>query len=95
MSEELARWLDAQLDEDENEARRLYPSDAASRLLREVEAKRQLLDEHPSINVSDLGSDCGTCYRDDGINAHWPCRTLRLLALPYADRPGYRDAWRP
>jgi len=24
-----------------------------------------------------------------------PCTTLRLLALPYADRPGYRDEWRP
>ncbi|MGW9031671.1 DUF6221 family protein [Streptomyces sp. NPDC055722] len=20
---------------------------------------------------------------------------LRMLALPYADRPGYRDEWRP
>lgn len=25
----------------------------------------------------------------------WPCETLRLLALPYADRPGYREEWRP
>jgi hypothetical protein len=24
-----------------------------------------------------------------------PCDTLRLLALPYADMPGYRDEWRP
>lgn len=24
-----------------------------------------------------------------------PCPTLRLLALPYADRPGYREEWRP
>ncbi|MFD3574750.1 DUF6221 family protein [Streptomyces sp. NPDC058644] len=22
-------------------------------------------------------------------------RRLRLLALPYADRPGYREQWRP
>jgi hypothetical protein len=27
--------------------------------------------------------------------ADWPCLTLRLLALPYADRPGYREEWRP
>ena len=25
----------------------------------------------------------------------WPCDTLRLLAVPYADRPGYREEWRP
>lgn len=24
-----------------------------------------------------------------------PCLTLRLLALPYAGRPGYREEWRP
>jgi hypothetical protein len=25
----------------------------------------------------------------------YPCPTVRLLAQPYADRPGYRDEWRP
>jgi uncharacterized protein DUF6221 len=24
-----------------------------------------------------------------------PCQNLRLLALPYEDRPGYQEAWRP
>jgi hypothetical protein len=24
-----------------------------------------------------------------------PCRTVRLLALPHADRPGYRSEWAP
>ena len=24
-----------------------------------------------------------------------PCPTVRLLALPYADRPGYQEEWRP
>lgn len=66
-----------------------------ARVLREIDAKRQLLDEHPSVNGSDLGSDCGTCYRGDGVNARWPCRTLRLLAMPYADRAGYQESWRP
>jgi len=66
-----------------------------ARVLGEIDAKRRIIDAHPAINVSDLGSDCGTCYRDDGINASWPCRTLRLLALPYSDRPGYREEWRP
>lgn len=35
-------------------------------------------------------------YRDeDGWVMCWPCRTLRFLALPYADRPGYREEWKP
>jgi hypothetical protein len=25
----------------------------------------------------------------------WPCQTLRLLALPYADHPDYRPEWKP
>lgn len=25
----------------------------------------------------------------------WPCRTVRLVAVAYAARPGYQDAWRP
>lgn len=25
----------------------------------------------------------------------WPCDSLRLLAVPYAAHPGYRDLWRP
>jgi hypothetical protein len=24
-----------------------------------------------------------------------PCRTVRLLAVRHADRPGYREEWRP
>jgi len=31
----------------------------------------------------------------DDPDAPYPCDTVRLLALPYADRPGYRDEWRP
>ena len=29
------------------------------------------------------------------FEADEPCPTVRLLALPYADRPGYRDEWKP
>jgi Family of unknown function (DUF6221) len=25
----------------------------------------------------------------------YPCATLKLLALPYVDRPGYREEWKP
>jgi hypothetical protein len=60
-----------------------------ARVLREIDAKRRILAEH-ALN----GWVCDTC--DNGeVEQVFPCRTLRLLALPYADRPGYLDSWRP
>jgi hypothetical protein len=54
-----------------------------ARVLAEAEAKRRMVDEC----VSTLGDN------DDG---YWPAKqTLRLLALPYADHPDYREEWRP
>jgi hypothetical protein len=73
------------------------------RVLAEVEAKRRLVDLHPTRNslrwpgVEDIEVEiCETCSRDglsDEVEA--PCPTIRALALPYADRPGYREEWRP
>lgn len=57
-----------------------------ARVLREIDAKRQLLALHTE-GSSDLF--CAHCEHEP------PCPTLRLLALPYADRPGYREEWRP
>lgn len=69
------------------------------RVLREIEAKRQLIDEHQDVN----DGSCSTCVDGEwGYPTHggsspqrFPCKTLRLLALPYADRPGYMEEWRP
>ena len=55
-----------------------------ARVLREVESKRRILAEHSEL-------DRGMCQ----CLADFPCATVRLLALPYADRPGYRESWRP
>ena len=57
-----------------------------ARVLAEVDAKRRTLNLHP------LRSDGRICNEDEDI---YPCETVRLLALPYADRPGYRQEWRP
>ncbi|MCX4231970.1 DUF6221 family protein [Streptomyces ortus] len=70
-----------------------------ARVLREIEAKRQLIHEHADVN----DGSCGTCvdgawgYPTHGGSSpqRYPCKTLRLLALPYADRPGYDESWRP
>jgi hypothetical protein len=74
------------------------------RVLAEVDAKRRIIGNH---KADDKGC-CRTCahwtsdwldgYKEDrlayeGVRA--PCLTLRLLALPYADRPGYDESWKP
>jgi len=59
-----------------------------ARVLREVDAKRRLLYqfEHRGNSVRATAG-----LWDGGV---WD-DMLRLLALPYADRPGYRPEWRP
>lgn len=53
-----------------------------ARVLREVDAKRRILDAYEN-------------YDNDAPELDVPESVLRLLALPYADHPDYRDGWRP
>lgn len=53
-----------------------------ARVLREIDAKRRMLGRIHS-HAAVMGQD----------EVHGDL--LRLLALPYADRPGYREEWRP
>jgi hypothetical protein len=48
------------------------------------------------VDADEGSRECYSCSdkRGDDIEPY-PCPTVRLLALPYADRPGYRDEWRP
>jgi hypothetical protein len=66
----------------------------SARVLSEVDAKRRILDflEYDRIDVSTAGGPPETVPGARPVIAH---PVLRLLALPYADRPGYRDDWRP
>ncbi|MFD5089349.1 DUF6221 family protein [Amycolatopsis thailandensis] len=63
------------------------------RVLADVAAKRRILDEVvPKINAMDdkIEDEWG----DGGEGPHDEAWLLaRLLALPYADRPGYCEAW--
>lgn len=52
-----------------------------ARVLAEVDAKRRIL-------------DWAIVWRDRDC-APWNADCIRLLALPFADRPGYREEWRP
>lgn len=56
-----------------------------ARVLREVEAKRKRIDLALEIAAE----------RGHGFWRYAGEQLLKLEALPYADRPGYRDEWRP
>lgn len=85
--DELVTWLRAQLDEDE---RALYLAGATGErwphpgfrwLINDIGAKRRIIDWAIKFMEGDY--------------APWNETCLRLMALPYADRPGYRDDWQP
>ena len=64
-----------------------------ARVLREIDAKRQLLEIHGRL---DVGEFCSTCDAPSGIPGRPDgCDTLRILAAPYIDRPGHREEWQP
>ncbi len=90
----LAEWLRAQLDEDKRTYRHLYDlgeQGSYDFLFDEIESKRRIIDEcAPIADLSFLGSGV-----PPGDDTELAALTLALLALPYSDRPGYRDEWRP
>jgi hypothetical protein len=70
------------------------------RVLDEVKAKRAILDEHPhepaapwgTTEVTSIG--CATCHdRSEGVIGKGWCRTVRLLAQPFAGYDGWREEW--
>ncbi|WP_354643876.1 DUF6221 family protein [Kitasatospora camelliae] len=75
-----------------------------ARVLAEIEAKRRIIDAHPittsTINPgygkTGAGFGCEVCHDWDGATEGYGyCQTLRLIALPYAEHPDYRQEWVP
>ncbi|MEV7654638.1 DUF6221 family protein [Streptomyces anulatus] len=77
-----------------------------ARVLREVEAKRLIVEAHGRGHECISLSGSGDKSVVDGKPwAHWepehtvdaerPCYVLRALVLPYADHPDYLPKWRP
>ncbi|MFD9444969.1 DUF6221 family protein [Streptomyces sp. NPDC060001] len=76
-----------------------------SRVLRETDAARRRLERHTPRPMVGRDSDendpstyvlgCPTCQADVVSEGDWPCEEMRDLLAPYADRPGYREEWRP
>ncbi|MGA4864080.1 DUF6221 family protein [Streptomyces lavendulocolor] len=64
-----------------------------ARVLAEVDAKRQMIDEYARNAEAAEAEQCPNEW-NGGIDklGHF---VLPLLALPYADHPDYRDEWRP
>lgn len=78
--------------------------------LADVAVKRRILDLHLRDGDGNCKVCCGQAYMEEEWDqeaqeehVRWrrndephPCRTVRLLAMPYAGRPGYRqDEWSP
>lgn len=94
--DELLTWLRAQLDADEQGARQaledLHPALRSftrhAHVLRQVAAHRAILD-HVERELADTGGDNPWWYADRLLPV------IQHLAAAFADRPGYRDEWRP
>lgn len=75
-----------------SDARHIARHDPA-RVLAEVTAKRAIVELHePYASESHGGAACWVCGPG---GFPWPCTTLRLLAMPYADHADYREDWKP
>jgi hypothetical protein len=61
-----------------------------ARVLRDIEAKRAIVDD--LAEVLRWGERKGPDYQDGAESCE---RTLKRLALAYADHPDYREVWRP
>lgn len=66
-----------------------------ARALREVAAKRELLDLHFDGNPGDYEPHyCETCHDYSSHSPEaWPCESVRALASVYADHPDYQPVW--
>lgn len=70
-----------------------WQADRAEQFIADLDAKLAIVDAHTGEDhfcPSDLVGYSVQAWHDDAD----PCPTLRLLAVPYADRPGFQLRWR-
>jgi hypothetical protein len=104
---ELAEFLLARVSEDEQVARAARGSGLhderpavkewiglanPERMLVWSDARRRIVALHHTVQRADDGASGDVCA---GCGHPPPCPTLRLLSLPYADHPDFREEWRP
>lgn len=74
-----------------------------TRTLADIDAKRRIIALHGPVTLRggagakyfDTATVCRSCEPPQFPEHASPCPTLRLLALPYRDEPGYLPAWAP
>lgn len=105
---DLRAWLPSMSNEPWDEKRNVW-ADAEhiaahdpARVLREVEAKRVMVNVIAPAQAAALDAEHGCCHEGEAILAgdcpNFPpsdLPLLRLLALPYVDRDGYQEGWAP
>lgn len=84
----LARWDDLEAEARRNDDPNFYPEgwhpDHVDYVLADIEAKRGIVEMLAPYDDMQVRRQTRTIAGD----------TLRLLALPFADHPDYRDEWR-
>lgn len=104
MSDDLATWLLAAIDEEERVARETGDDPVDSehqarwtpdRVLAECEAKRRIVQEYIAQREFERQLPNSALQSPDETSAWEAC--VRILAEPYAKAgsPGYREEWRP
>lgn len=66
-----------------------------ARVLREIDAKRGVLRQYEAVREQVRNPVSAENRRAARIAQGELEDVLRLLAVPYSDRPGYREEWRP
>lgn len=89
MEDGVITTVDPQASADEGVARHIAEWDPA-RVLREINAKRRALDHYLAVRQhAAQGAEPYTLA--EGAVA----KQIQIMATGYADRPGYREEWRP
>ncbi|MFG3660217.1 DUF6221 family protein [Streptomyces sp. NPDC047706] len=76
-----------------------------ARVRRDIDANRRRLERHtPTMMVGYDSNEndpstyvlgCPTCQVTVVHEGDWPCEEVRDMLVSFADRPGYREDWRP
>ena len=72
------------------------------RVISSCMAKRLIITAHsdagPGVqpgHKDEIVHACRACGCVDQVATEWPCYTLKVMALSWADHPDYRPDWRP
>ena len=95
MDDGVVTHVDPVASDDEGVARHIAAHGPA-RVLREVDAKRRIVSAYEDAVTAFDNTELGTDLHDlMGGSVNSLRYALQALALPYADRPGFKEEWRP